>query len=507
MLTLLSGMPLWRGASRLLPLTFVVVACSERPEATAPSRPLAQVAPAAAQESPAIIVDRDEVECPDADFNSIQEAVAAAPPGATIRVCPDVYNEEVTVDKPLTLKGTGHGGNANGLCFTPSTPDPRHDSILDGQNVLQSGFIVESDGVIIDGFVIQNYEIGITTMPPDPNVSSELRSALAAGGYTGFSRLNPVALSVTAAKAGRGPKFSRLRISDNMVQDNLFIGLFLQNVSENLEDVSVVTHNCFRTNLDVPPELLEKQFAGVLSLGNLENASIDNNGFLRHSIVGAGLLDLVAEPGSAPASVTIAHNQSREDFVSYGFQGSTGVTMTYNQSFGNTFCAIFIANGNTHSRIDHNLLLDGARGLYFDSFFPFTGPPSTEMDVHDNKIRHMVGSLGFPGSGISIEVSEFGSLQNSRLTNNVASDNTQDGIRIESCSFQDTTCPGFNKDNVIANNQLRGNAQHDCHDDSEGTGTAGTQNSWIRNHGETENREGLCPRAMFVGPFPQEPPL
>jgi hypothetical protein len=473
------------------------------------------IAPAAAQDSPAIIVDKDRVECPNADFSSIQAAVDAAPPGATIRVCPDVYNEEVTVKKPLTLKGTGHGGNANALCFTPSSPDPTHDSILDGENMLQSGFIVQSDGVVIDGFVIQNYEFGITTMPPDPSVSSELTSALGTGGYAGFSQLNPVALSVTAAKAGRSPKFSRLRISDNMVQDN-FLGLLFQNVSENVEDVSVVTHNCFRTNAPVPPQLEEKQFAGVLSLaGNLENASIDNNGFFRHSIVGTGLLalDLAGgEAGSTPTKVTIAHNKSLEDFVSYGFQGSTGITMVHNQSFGNTFCAIFIANGNTQSRIDHNLLLDGARGLYFDSFFPFTGPPSTNMDVHYNEIRRMVGSLGFPGSGISLEVAVKGSLQESRLTNNLATDNTQDGIRVESCTHEDVTCDslGNNGRNVIANNQLHRNAQHDCHDDTVGSGTAGTDNLWIDNHGETENREGLCPGAMFVGPFPQpepEPPL
>ena len=47
-----------------------------------------------------LIVDRDHVECPDAEFSSIAEAVQAAAPGDTIIVCPDRYDESVTVDKP-----------------------------------------------------------------------------------------------------------------------------------------------------------------------------------------------------------------------------------------------------------------------------------------------------------------------------------------------------------------------------------------------------------------------
>ena len=57
-----------------------------------------------------------------------------------------------------------------------------------------------------------------------------------------------------------------------------------------------------------------------------------------------------------------------------------------------------------------------------------------------------------------------------------------DGIRMRA----DTS------NNRIEENFLRNNAEHDCHDDSVGTGTAGTANFWIRNDGLTENRPGLC---------------
>ena len=49
-----------------------------------------------------------------------------------------------------------------------------------------------------------------------------------------------------------------------------------------------------------------------------------------------------------------------------------------------------------------------------------------------------------------------------------------------------------NSGNVITGNKLRHNAEHDCHDDTVGTGTAGTANTWEKNEGDTENRPGLC---------------
>jgi len=36
------------------------------------------------------------------------------------------------------------------------------------------------------------------------------------------------------------------------------------------------------------------------------------------------------------------------------------------------------------------------------------------------------------------------------------------------------------------------NVTHDCHDDSSGTGTASTANSWLHNHCETSSPAGLC---------------
>jgi len=54
---------------------------------------------------PTLLVDDDKVQCPTAGFTTIQAAVDAAPPGATIRVCAGTYTEQVTIKQDLKIRG------------------------------------------------------------------------------------------------------------------------------------------------------------------------------------------------------------------------------------------------------------------------------------------------------------------------------------------------------------------------------------------------------------------
>jgi parallel beta-helix repeat protein len=85
----------------------------------------------------------------------------------------------------------------------------------------------------------------------------------------------------------------------------------------------------------------------------------------------------------------------------------------------------------------------------------------------------------------------FRNLDGIRIFNNAARNTVQsnhirrsgrDGIRAELLS----------RDNTIERNIIGESAEHDAHDDSVGTGTAGTANFWIDNHCGTENRLVLC---------------
>jgi hypothetical protein len=72
-----------------------------------------------------LFVDKDRVQCPEAEFQSITEAVIAAPPESTIMVCPDLYPEDVPVFKELTVmkqhRGSGLQRLTVGLSGTGSS--------------------------------------------------------------------------------------------------------------------------------------------------------------------------------------------------------------------------------------------------------------------------------------------------------------------------------------------------------------------------------------------------
>src|SRR5947209_2759550 len=50
-------------------------------------------------------------------YMTISAAVAAASSGDTIKVCPGIYNEQVTIDKTLTLQGAQAGMDARTRLF------------------------------------------------------------------------------------------------------------------------------------------------------------------------------------------------------------------------------------------------------------------------------------------------------------------------------------------------------------------------------------------------------
>jgi hypothetical protein len=93
------------------------------------------------------------------------------------------------------------------------------------------------------------------------------------------------------------------------------------------------------------------------------------------------------------------------------------------------------------------------------------------VQLQDNAVRHNDTNIGlYNRDGASIE-------------DNQADDATfYDGI------FLDVDSEG----NRIRKNSARRNAEHDCHDDSIGSGTSGTANFWSDNNGVTETPEGIC---------------
>jgi hypothetical protein len=101
-----------------------------------------------------------------ADFTTIQAAVSAVPPGSTINVCPGVYQEQVTITRPLTLQGVQTGNNAQVVITTPAGTSlgatvPVAIPVVALVAVSNSGGAVDISGVTIDGEGIVVSDTGV----------------------------------------------------------------------------------------------------------------------------------------------------------------------------------------------------------------------------------------------------------------------------------------------------------------------------------------------------------
>ena len=116
--------------------------------------------------------------------------------------------------------------------------------------------------------------------------------------------------------------------------------------------------------------------------------------------------------------------------------------------------------------VEHNTLSHNDESIY-------------SQDVDGAVLQHNKISFNtFDGIGL---IGTTGSI----IAHNFSDNNGFDGIYVSSDS----------SGNTITNNKMEANAEHDAHDDSAGTGTAGSANTWEKNHCASpnpENRPGLC---------------
>jgi len=105
-------------------------------------------------------VDDDRVECPNATFSRIQDAVDAASPGATIRVCKGNYAEQVAIRKPLTIAADG------GAVLIPGTMQQNTTSLLDGSLFATAIIVADTTDVTIEGLTLDGANNGVPQCSP-----------------------------------------------------------------------------------------------------------------------------------------------------------------------------------------------------------------------------------------------------------------------------------------------------------------------------------------------------
>ncbi len=107
-----------------------------------------------------LVVDDDKVQCPNAGFTKIQDAVDAATPGAVIRVCKGNYAEQVAIHKPLTIAAD------SGAVLMPGTMQQNTTSLLDGTPLAAAILVASTTDVTIEGLIVDGANNGVTQCAP-----------------------------------------------------------------------------------------------------------------------------------------------------------------------------------------------------------------------------------------------------------------------------------------------------------------------------------------------------
>jgi hypothetical protein len=108
-----------------------------------------------------LIVDDDKVECPNAGFTHIQDAVAAAAAGDEIHICKGTYAEQVTIHKPLDIDAD------DGAILMPSSMRANTTSLFDAAPIATALLVADATGVSVSGLTVDGANNGISACAPD----------------------------------------------------------------------------------------------------------------------------------------------------------------------------------------------------------------------------------------------------------------------------------------------------------------------------------------------------
>ena len=203
-------------------------------------------------------------------YATIQAAVNAAAPGATINVDAGTYAESIVINKTLTLRGAQAGVDGRG---TRSA-----ESII---SISPTAVRITASDVVFDGFTVQG-------------TKANIGAALGAG--------------VIMAPGVHGTQ-----LLNNIIKNNV-TGVYLANNSDT--DAALIQRNYFYNNTETGSDWTYGWNGsraiysdGEVSGGLLTNVLIDSNKFYRDdSYTGEGMIALAAQGANKQFNVTISRN-------------------------------------------------------------------------------------------------------------------------------------------------------------------------------------------------------
>ncbi len=382
-----------------------------------------------------LVVDNDAAECPKAEYNTIQQAVAAAQAGDKILVCPGLYRGTVVVETPdLRIEAKARPGEV----------------VLQGTNAEgELGFLLlNTTGVVLQGFTVQGF--GRAQIRIEGGRGNTVRKNVTSGAaFNDGIQVTSSAANVVEQNTSHGNK-----------EDGIYIGLITDIPFEPASDNIIRYNETFNNRFGIH---LSRSGPGNVIFGN---RSHDNT---QRGIVNANLshgneitFNHVSANGLTPIPGVLAVG------VGINVLNSSDVTVRNNRAEGNGASGIGLNNA-ANNVVTQNLSDENAfSGVQLNA--------ATSSVVEKNLlVRNLDGVRMFSNSALNPAAANV-------IQSNYIWRSGRDGIRAEVAS----------SNNTIERNIVVNSVEHDAHDDSVGIGTAGTANFWNDNHCGTENRLVLC---------------
>jgi Periplasmic copper-binding protein (NosD) len=240
--------------------------------------------------------------CKPHSYSTISAAVAAAPAGATVQVCPGTYPEQVLISQPLTLEGVSNGNAGAAVITSPSTGLAANGSSL-LWGTISSQLLVENTDVEISDLVIDGsnsqvscseynaYQAGIYLINSSATVKNvEVRNQEFAA---------PILCGVGIWEEINSSSNASVTIQDNNVHDFNFYGIFVETTgSETGTLTAAVTSNWVQSSNglygiatygSVAAQINQNQIAGIYSgilMNGLPDGTATDNTLQNISTIG-----------------------------------------------------------------------------------------------------------------------------------------------------------------------------------------------------------------------------
>jgi Right handed beta helix region len=325
---------------------------------------------ARAQSGPVLLVDDDKVQCPTAEFSTIQAAIDAASPGEQIRVCAGTYAEQLTIQKTVLLAAD------NGVTLIPAGVVENGNG-AGGDNIAAAIVVKNATGVHITGFRIDGSNNGLTGCAPRlVGVLFQDASGFLANNAIRHFRFNS---SLAGCQSGNGIEVessadssSLVTINGNSVDDYQKNGITANEAGSNAK----IEFNTV-TGIGSTPAIAQNGVQiGFGAAGTITGNTVSNN--LYAPCVSAAQCDTNA------AGILIFE--------------STGVVIASN-SVGNNNIGIFSNGDNTHVESNHVSNTIALDGVVFQS--------NGNVAQSNTIVQSDEASLSFQGENNHIISNEF----------------------------------------------------------------------------------------------------